>query len=187
MLISKFSNKNVQEKVANIESKYKITLPLQYKKFLYKYNGGYTPKTKLKVGKVSTDVRSFFGVGDVKVSIDDIDLQKWIEIGVFPIATDSFGNYIVLNIKGNEFANIYFCDHEKNSKKEFIASDIKELFDVCKSEKISETSKLSIEEREAALISRGKGNNITDALREMWQAEINKYAGIIQENVDIEE
>lgn len=52
--------------------------------------------------------------------------------------------------------------------------------------KISEASKLSIEEREAILIANGKGDIITDGLREMWQAEIKKYSNMIQEEVLID-
>ena len=79
MLISKFSNCNVEEKVIDIERQYKIILPTQYKNFLHKYNGGYTPKTKFKVGKISSDLRGFFGIGDVKLSLDDIELGDWLE------------------------------------------------------------------------------------------------------------
>lgn len=35
-------------------------------------------------------------------------------------------------------------------------------------------------------IAKGKGNNITDGLRKMWQEEIDKYSDIIQEEVLIE-
>ena len=59
MLISKFLNSNVEEKIAAIERKYEIILPAQYKKFLDKYNGGYTPKTKFKAGKISSDLWGF--------------------------------------------------------------------------------------------------------------------------------
>ncbi len=48
MLISRFSNCNVEEKNIDIERQHEITLPTQYKNFLHKHNGGYTPKTNLK-------------------------------------------------------------------------------------------------------------------------------------------
>lgn len=48
MLISKFSNNDVIKKIVDIEREHNIILPNQYKDFLCKYNGGYTPKTKLK-------------------------------------------------------------------------------------------------------------------------------------------
>lgn len=93
MLISKFSISNIKNQVSDMEKKYNITFPSQYKDFLYKYNGGYTPKTKFKIGKISSDIRGFYGMGDVKLSISAIELEEWLDMKVFPIASDSFGNY----------------------------------------------------------------------------------------------
>ncbi len=52
-----------------------------------------------------------------------------------------------------------------------------------KSEKIKEASKRSIKEREEILIANGRGNIITDSLRQTWQAEIDKYQNMVQEEV----
>lgn len=183
MLISKFLNCNVEEQVAEIEKRYEIILPIQYKFFLQKYNGGYTPKTKFKVGKVSSDVRGFFGIGDVKLSINDVELEEWIEKKIFPIACDSFGNYIVVGLNNDNSGKIYLCDHEKGNKPEYITENLKDFIRCCKSEKISEASRRSIKEREDALIANGRGNIITDDLRKMWQAEIDKYGNMTQEEV----
>ena len=79
MLISKFSNCNVEEKIIDIERQNEVILPAQYKNFLHKYNGGYTPKTKFKAGKISSDLRGFFGVGDVKLSLDDVELGDCLQ------------------------------------------------------------------------------------------------------------
>lgn len=186
MLISKFLNGNVEEQIIDIERQYDIKLPAQYKKFLCKYNGGYTPKTKFKVGKISSDVRGFFGVGDVKLSLDDIELREWLQRNFFPVACDSFGNYIVVGLTSNEMGKVFFCDHEKGNKVECITDNIKDFFVACKSERISEASRRTIKEREDALIARGRGNIITEDLRKLWQAEIDKYSNIIQEEVFIE-
>lgn len=183
MLISKFSNLDVEEKVIDIERKYKIILPVQYKNFLYKYNGGYTPKTKFKMGKVSSDVRGFYGIGEVKFSLDAIDLKEWIENKFFPIASDSFGNFIAIGLYDGDDGKIYFIDHEKGNKAECITKNFKDFIKCCKSEKISEASRLSIREREEALIAKGRGSIITDDLRKMWQAEIDKYGNMVQEEV----
>lgn len=43
-----------------------------------------------------------------------------------------------------------------------------------------------MKEREAILLAKGRGNIITDDLRKMWQAEIDKYESIIQEEVLID-
>lgn len=183
MLISKFSNCNVEEKVINLERQYEIALPTQYKNFLHKYNGGYTPETKFKVGKISSDLRGFYGIGDVKLSLDNVELEEWLGKNVFPVACDSFGNYIVIGLSNDDAGKIYFCDHEKGNKAEYITENLKKFIRCCKSEKISEDSKLSIKEREEALIAEGRGNIITDGLRKIWQAEIDKYGNMVQEEV----
>lgn len=183
MLISKFADENVDEKVKELEEKYIISLPNQYKDFLCKYNGGYTPKTKFKVGEISSDIRGFYGVGNVKLSFDTIQIGEWIEKNLLPIAIDSFGNYLLIGLRNDGNGKIFFCNHEAGNEVECIAENLKNFFKYCKSEKISETSKLSIKEREDALIARGRGAIITDALREMWQAEIEKYGNMIQEEV----
>ena len=64
-----------------------------------------------------------------------------------------------------------------------VSPNLKSFIKACKSEQISEASKRSIKEREDALIQKGRGNIITDELRKMWQAEIDKYADMKQEEV----
>lgn len=187
MLISKFLNCGVEEKLIDIEKQYKIILPAPYKDFLNKYNGGYTPKTKFRVGKISLDLQGFFGIGDVKLSLDRIKLEEWLEKNVFPIACDSFGNHIVIGLGNDDEGKIFFCDHEKGNKAECIAESLKDFFACCKSEKVSDASRRSIKEREEAMIARGRGNMITDELRQMWQAEIDKYGSMMQEEVFVTE
>lgn len=183
MLISKFLKCKVENQVEEMEKEYGIVLPKCYKKFIYKYNGGYTPKTEFKVGKISSDIRGFYGVGNVELSFDTVELREWTEGGFLPIALDSFGNYLVIGLDNNNDGKIFFCDHELGYKMECIAENLNAFFKRCKSEKISEASRRSIKEREEALIARGRGSIITDALRQMWQAEIDKYGNMVQEEV----
>lgn len=44
---------------------------------------------------------------------------------------------------------------------------------------------ISIKEREEILIANGRGHVTTDGLRQMWQAEIDKYGNKVQEKVDL--
>ena len=183
MLISKFLKCNVEEQIIDIERQYQIILPVQYRNFLKKYNGGYTPKTKFKAGKFSSDLRGFLGIGDVKLSMDNVKLGDFLEKNIFPIAYDSFGNYIVIGVSNDNAGKIFFCDNENGNKAEYITENLKKFIECCKSEKISEASRRSIKEREEALIAKGRGNIITDDLRKMWQTEIDKYGSMIQEEV----
>ena len=68
-----------------------------------------------------------------------------------------------------------------------MAENLQEFIKCCKSEKIKEASKRSIKEREEILIANGRGDNITDGLRQLWQAKIDKYGNMIQEEVVIDE
>lgn len=186
MLISKFTNHNIEDQIVCMEKEYSIAIRVQYKDFLHKYNGRYTPKTKFRVGKISSDIRGFYGVGDVKLSLDSIDLREWLDVKLLPIACDSFGNHFVISLGDENNGKIYFCDHEIGNKTDYIAEDIKSFIRNCKSEKISDASIRTIKEREEALIANGRGAIINDALRQMWQAEIDKYSGMVQEEVTIE-
>ena len=68
-----------------------------------------------------------------------------------------------------------------------LKDDFKEFTSKCKSRKVSPDVRMTIEEREADLISRGKGGNITDGLRKMWQEEIDTYGNMIQEKLVVED
>lgn len=145
--------------------------------------GGYTPKTEFKENGISSDVRGFYGVGAVDLSVSQEMISSWIYQKLFPIACDTFGNYILLCITGTEYGNIFFCDHEKGMNLSLIAKDFPSFVRACKSDKIPEAALRSIEERKAALIERGRGHIITPALIEMWQKELDKYSNMQQEEV----
>ena len=116
-----------------------------------------------------------------------LDLWQWIENRVFPIACDMFGNEFLISIDEANYGSVYFADHEKGYKKSLVGADLKEFIAKCKSKKIPPDTKLSIEEREADLISRGRGHVIDDLLRQMWQEEIDTYGNMIQEKLVVED
>lgn len=186
MLISKFSNNAVEKRIADTEQRYHFTFPDQHKKFLLKYNGGYTPNTTFKAKGVSSDLRGFFGVGDVGLSLDNEPLKLWAERNLFPIACDSFGNLVVMGINDESSGKVFFCDHENGYAADFLAESLVDFLRCCVSEGISPESTRSVKEREDALIAKGRGYIITDALRKLWQDEIDKYSKMILEEVSID-
>lgn len=183
MLIAKFQTCSIADEISRIENQYAIKFPEQYRNFLLHYNGGYTPKTKFKAKGISSDVRGFYGVGAVGLSVNHEMISTWIPQKLFPIACDTFGNYILLCISGTKYGNIFFCDHEKGMNLSLIANDFPSFVRACKSEKIPEAALRSIEERKTALVERGRGHIITPALIEMWQKELDKYGNMQQEEV----
>lgn len=183
MLISRFPNNNAEDRITELEEQYGISLPYQYREFLCKYNGGNTPDTGYKAGRSSTDVRGFYGFGDVEFSLDKIGLDEWLQENIFPIACDAFGNEIVIALDDESYGKIYFCDHEEGFSRVLVGDDFKTFVQKCKSKKIDPDTRMPIEEREARLIERGRGHVITEGLRKMWQAEIDKYGNMVQERV----
>ena len=185
MLIAKFDNSGVAEKVSILESQYNFVFPQHYKEFPLRYNGGYTPRTKVKIKKTSTDIKGFYGIGAAELSLNQESLEIWIQKRLFPIACDSFGNIFLLCIAGDGYGNIFFGDHEKGMAQSMISNDFSSFLRICKSDKIPDAARRSVDERKADLIARGRENIITPALIEMWKKEIGKYGGMIQEEVII--
>ena len=184
MLISKFSTHGIEEEVIALEETLMITLPEHYRKFLLRYNGGETPKTEFKIGRESSDLRAFFGLGDVAYCMTkEVELDSLVKKQMIPIATDSFGNYITIGIGNENFGKIYFCDHEKSYSETLLSEDLKEFVVHCKSKKIGKI--LTLEEREKMVLEAGRVK-ITNGLRKLWQEEINKYSNIKQERVVID-
>lgn len=179
MLISKFSNKKVESKIKELEDLQKICMPEELKKFLLKYNGGETPDTRFVAGKNSSDVVGFYGVGDVKYSYDKVEVLEYQGQKYLPIAFDSFGNDILIEIVSGK---VFFHNHETGGV-EKLSEDLDGFIGMCESDRIKQASLKTLEEREQDLRQRGRGHIINDALRKMWQDEIDKYSSIKQEEV----
>ena len=60
MVISKFSNSKIEDKIADLKKRYKIILPIQYKKFLLKYNIGSMPNTEFKTTTTEGEALKYF-------------------------------------------------------------------------------------------------------------------------------
>lgn len=179
MLIAKFGGSDIYKRIEMYENQIGKVLPEQLHAFLEKYNGGETPNTKFESNGISSDVKAFLGMGEVKYSYDGINPIEDNGESYLPFAIDSFGNEFMVAMKSGEIA---FRDHEDNSMKR-VANDFRGFVDCCKSEKVNPSSVKSVEERERELIQRGRGSVVTEALRDMWRVEIDKYSSIKQEEV----
>lgn len=177
MLISKFGTAK-KEDIFEVCPK----MPAEMVSFLEKYNGGETPETSFSIGEVKSDIVAFYGVGDVKYSYSGVQTIGFSGRCFLPIAFDSFGNQIVISLDNG---NICFANHELKQPPIILAKSLKMFLNEVDSKPIDPKHLKSIEDREKELISRGKAANISDALRELWQKEIDKYVGIHQENVEI--
>lgn len=177
MLIAKFGNQNKADIVSFCKK-----LPQDLATFLEKYNGGETPETFFSTGSVGSDIVAFYGVGNVKYSYDNVSIINIDNTAFLPIAFDSFGNHIVISLNDG---TICFLDHEKEQEPVVIAENLKKFLNCVKSKPIDPKHIKPISQREKELTERGKADNISDELRKLWQAEIDKYTNLKQEPVEI--
>lgn len=187
MLISKFDPAEAPPGIAALEERFSIRLPGQYRSFLLRYNGGDTPKTRFRISGVSSDLRGFFGFGSARLGFPESRLESWLSEDLLPIARDSFGNDILIAVRGEGYGSVFFADHEKGGALTLLKKDLASFVRACKSQPIPPAARRSVEERRADLTARGRGDAITPELVRLWQNEIDKYGGMVQEEVQIED
>jgi len=180
ILIVKNSCDDIVNRINEYEERFALKFPDELVKFLKKYNGGETPNTRFITHDFSSDIRFFRGLGNVKYSINDVECIQYNGEKLLPIAGDTFGNVYFIQLSG--VGKIFFGDHETN-KKSVVANSLKEFISNCESKPISEAARRSPSEREEILIKNGKGHNISEGLRNMWQIEYDKYKNVIQSEV----
>lgn len=185
MLISKFDTNDIESKIREFEKKLQINLPDVYKEFMKKYNGGKTPKTEFKINKISSDVRAFYTIGQsdkdysFDTLIDNKIIDEFLEAGMLPIATTIWGDYITICIEEKEVGKIYFLYHDRKKRYVLLSEKLDDFISKCKSEKIGHI--MTIAERKQILQKNGK--KLTEEKLKGWQAEIDEYANIHQEEV----
>ena len=188
MLISKFDNTNIKQHIEEYEAKHSFSFPAQYREFLLKYNGGDTPDTKFKIGRVSSDLKGLYGLGNAGKFLnyavfDDMDkIKDFIDDEMLPIGSNAFGDYITIGIGKDNNGKVYFLYHDKAKKYIELADDFKEFVSKCKSKKIGHV--MTIEERKALLIANGNKGIIHEMI-DVWQAEIDKYGNMRQEELSL--
>jgi hypothetical protein len=79
-------------------------------------------------------IRSFIAVKDIPAEMEHMELRP----GAYPVAYDSFGNYLVID--GGKSGAVYFWDHEEEEKLIKIASGFGNLLNKLKPDDISEKS-----------------------------------------------
>ena len=112
------SNGPLEEKFLTcVEEFWGFGLPKSYKHFLLLYNGGEPTNRNFNFKNMSDGscVDEFFGF--IKsFNLNLLLKQKYagerVPENTLPIANDSFGNLLLLSVKGKDRGKIYFWDHE---------------------------------------------------------------------------
>jgi hypothetical protein len=106
-----------QEELSQIESYFNINLPIAYKEFLLKNNGGSPTLHDYKIGgEYFDDVGWFFCIRNSETTHDlkteNVEMENRIPNHYFCIAISFGGNIICLSLKEKEYGFVYRWDHE---------------------------------------------------------------------------
>ena len=187
MLISKFDTTDIEIRVADFEREYGISFPEQYRAFMLRYNGGNTPKTKLRFDRKSYDLRALFGIDAEQYPLGRCYTRntsdECIGRGFLPVGGDVFGNFFAIGIDNEKRGKMYFLNHERNFAATLLCDSFNEFIAVGKSEKIGHIP--TIEERKQILKDNGNLHLFNPQMLAGWQAEIDRYKGIHQEEIII--
>lgn len=133
--ILKFSTDDMKRKILRFEVKHDISLPRLYQEFLQKNNGGNTPHTVIVYQeKILGSLAGFNGIGDVPRSFADSHVERFLEKGLLPIASDILGNDIAIGLGDKNRGRIFFCNHQMGDSPECEWEDLKAFLSCCHSE-----------------------------------------------------
>ena len=178
-----------REDVAAYEKKYGIHFPPDYVEFLVKYNGGKTPRIWFEFSeKLSSPLVFLMGIGDVEYCPEkeffcpDLGFAEMLSENLFPIGKDEYGSTLLMDV-GKNPGKIYFLApewlyiYQDENFFYYLTDSFTSFLKHCEAWPYStDWAKKSMAEREASLIAQGRGDEITDERREIWQKSIDRYA-----------
>lgn len=98
--------------VSHFEMSIAARLPDDYRAFLLRHNGGYPEPAGFRGGDES--VEFFFGLWQkyADLNYETLAHRGVIPAEMIPIASDAFGNCVLLEVRGPNRGRIWFWDHE---------------------------------------------------------------------------
>lgn len=129
----------MEKDIKELEEKYNIDLPNDYKYYLRHYGNDYIkeeyrfiPSVELseKTNQSQLELDSIYGLNDDENKIDDkIDFYRdTLPVDLLPIADIPGGNLICIGTKGDKQNNIYLWSHEMSGQNLFHLADSFESF-----------------------------------------------------------
>src|SRR5438874_2719786 len=99
--------------VSHFEMSIAVRLPDDYREFLLRYNGGYPSPNGFRGG--DEVLNHFFGLWQkhADLNYELLAHRRFIPEGMIPIASDPFGNAILLEVANPNRGRIWFWDHER--------------------------------------------------------------------------
>lgn len=183
LLICKSDCTHAETDLDTFEKDHNIKIPQQYRAFLVKYNGGETANAKFQIATVSSDIRGFYGfTADSFFNYNHEFSAIFIDFlsqNMLPIATNVFGDYILIGLAGKSEDAIFFYYHDRETKYIKLTDDFYTFVQNCKSKRLGHIP--TIQERTAAI--RAAGFPTTPQAIAGWQAEIDRYEHMEEDEV----
>ena len=168
----------VSNYLAELEQQLHIVFPEDYKKFLIKYNGGWTPNTTVYFNDFHFGLNSLYGVGqarnaaninflmDSDVSVIRDEFSESLSAGFFTIG-DWFGAkyYIGVNPNTNEYGRIYYMNEDREGYY-FVANSFSDFVQLAQTPDFYVGT---VEENKQHMINNGWEDEINEQLIAGWQ------------------
>ena len=173
------NTENVAEHVIKLENDLNIVLPEDYKQFLIKYNGGWTPGTKIYFNDFDYGINGFNGVNKaegasnfywyINNSVDPIREEFFEDLGNgFLNIGDDFGSNFYVNIDKNsdKYGGIYSMDRVDDDDYIYVCSSFKELSQKARTPDFHVNT---TEENIRIYKEKGKEDKLTPSLIKRWE------------------
>lgn len=114
--------------VSHFEMGIRARLPDDYRAFLLRYNGGYPTPNGFRGG--NEVLNHFFGLWQKRADLNYELLahRGFIPDGTIPIASDAFGNLILLEVARPNRGRVWFWDHESAGEPDTAVSQLTATF-----------------------------------------------------------
>ena len=181
------NTENVAEHIIQLEKDLNIVLPEDYKQFLIKYNGGWTPGTEIYFNDFDYEINGFNGVNKAKGAsnfyyrientVDKIrnDFFEDLENGYLNIGSD-LGSFYYINIETNsdKYGSIYFMDEDREDFI-YVCSSFKELTQKART---PDFKVHTVKENIQRFKENGWEDRITPSLKKEWRKRYKKYKDV---------
>ena len=181
------NTENVSEHIIKLENDLNIILPEDYKQFLIKYNGGWTPETEIYFNDFDYGINGFNGVNKAKgasnfyhyinseVDVIRNEFFEDLENGYLNIG-DDLGPYYYINIDRNsdKYGAIYFMDEDREGYI-YVCSSFKELTQKARTPDFHVGT---VEENIQDFKNKGWEDRITRSLKKAWKKQYKEYKDV---------
>ena len=185
------NTENVAEHIIKLENDLNIVLPEDYKQFLIKYNGGWTPETEIYFNDFDYGINGFYGVNKAEgagnfyyyinseVDIIRDEFFEDLEKGYLNIGND-LGPHYYINIDKNsdKYGAIYFMYRDYEIEKQdyiYVCSSFKELTQKARTPDFHVGT---VEENIQDFKNKGWEDRITRSLKKAWKKQYKEYKDV---------